>query len=262
MNSNASLISSQNPQGYEVQCRLLQEFEGGLDPLNPQANPIPCHVLGYGEISTVFGIDTEGLHDLAFKRMCIFKTQEEAQVYLDHYLEYNRRLEREIGLNLPPYGYALLMCDAGRPVFYIIQKRLLPASIGNQAIYWLSPQEITLLVNLALQELLKVWRYNQSHPDAKVGIDGQISNWAISGFDPRHPQPGRDGSPVLPGYQLTHIPSGWRRTIGPGAVLTLRAALPGVDPAPAIYQRRDDPLLRSAQGDHRFNRQFLQGAAT
>ena len=187
MNSNASLISSQNPQGYEVQCRLLQEFEGGLDPLNPQANPIPCHVLGYGEISTVFGIDTEGLQDLAFKRMCIFKTQEEAQLYLDHYLEYNRRLEREIGLNLPPYGYALLVCDAGRPVFYIIQKRLLPASIGNQAIYWLTPQEITLLFNLALRELLKVWQYNQSHPDAKVGIDGQISNWAIGGFDPHHP---------------------------------------------------------------------------
>ena len=187
MNSNASLISSQNPQGYEVQCRLLQEFESGLDPLNPQANPIPCHVLGYGEISTVFGIDTEGLHDLAFKRMCIFKTQEEAQVYLDHYLEYNRRLEREIGLNLPPYGYALLVCDAGRPVFYIIQKRLLPASIGNQAIYWLAPQEITLLFKLTLHELLKVWQYNLSHPDAKVGIDGQISNWAIAGFDPHHP---------------------------------------------------------------------------
>jgi hypothetical protein len=187
MNTKASTIKFQNPCGYDVQCGLLQEFETSLDPLNPQANPIPCHVLGYGEISTVFGLDVEGLRNLAFKRMCIFKTQAEAQAYLDHYLEYNRRLESEIGLHLPPYGYALLACDADRPVFYIIQKRLLPASIGNQAIYWLAPPEILLLFKLTLQELLKVWQYNQSNINAKVGIDGQISNWAIADFDPHHP---------------------------------------------------------------------------
>jgi hypothetical protein len=187
MNLQRTTLRFQNPQGYAVECELLQEFEDGLDPLNPQTNSIPCHILGYGEISTVFGIDTEGLRDLAFKRMCIFKSQEEAQVYLDHYIEYNHRLESEIGLHLPPYGYALLVCNAARPVFYIIQKRLLPASIGNQAIYWLAPQEITLLFQLTLRELLKVWQYNQSHPGAKVGIDGQISNWAIADFDPRHP---------------------------------------------------------------------------
>jgi len=187
MNAKTFTVSFQNPRGYEVQCDLLQEFERGLDPLNPQASHIPCHVLGYGEISTVFEIDVEGLRELAFKRMCLFETQAEAQSFLAHYLEYNRRLESEIGLHLPPYGYALLVCDAGRPVFYIIQKRLLPASIGNQALYWLAPQEIILLFEIALRELLRVWQYNHAHPDAKVGIDGQISNWAIAGFDPRHP---------------------------------------------------------------------------
>src|SRR5512139_3423665 len=114
MNTKTSTICFQNPLGYKVQCELLQEFEGGLDPLNPQTNRIPCHVMGYGEISTVFGIDAEGLRDLAFKRMCIFKSQEEAQAYLDHYLEYNRRLKNEIGLHLPPYGYALMICKADR----------------------------------------------------------------------------------------------------------------------------------------------------
>jgi hypothetical protein len=144
-------------------------------------------VLGYGEISTVLEIDVEEVRDLAFKRMCLFENIEEARSYLAHYIEYNRRLESEIGLNLPPYGYALLVCETGRPVFYIIQKRLQPASIGNQAIYWLAPQEITLLFKLALGELHKVWLYNRSHTDHQVGIDGQISNWAIVGFDPRHP---------------------------------------------------------------------------
>ncbi len=134
MDTKTSTISFQEPYGYQVPCALLQEFERNLDPLNPQANRIPCHVLGYGEISTVFEIDTEGLRDLAFKRMCLFKNLEEAQGYLGQYQEYNRRLESEIGLHLPPYGYALMICEADRPIFYIIQKRLLPAFEAGAAI--------------------------------------------------------------------------------------------------------------------------------
>jgi hypothetical protein len=76
-----------DPGGIEVQVGLLQEFENGLDPLNPGKSKIPCHVLGYGEISTVFEIQADGLRDLAFKRMCIFQTLEELQTYLATYVE-------------------------------------------------------------------------------------------------------------------------------------------------------------------------------
>jgi hypothetical protein len=35
--------------------------------------------------------------------------------------------------------------------------------------------------------LYKVWAFNQRQDQIEVGIDGQISNWAIADFDPAHP---------------------------------------------------------------------------
>lgn len=181
--SQTSIINHHNPRGYEIQSDVLMEFERGLDLLQPERSKVPCHILGYGEISTVFEIDMEGLEDLAFKRMCIFDSLEEAQEYARIYLEYNRRLENDIGLHLPPYGYTLIVCEGGRPIFYIIQERLLPESIGNKVIHQYSTQAITALFILILWELNKVWKYNQDHEGFQVGIDGQISNWAIEEFN-------------------------------------------------------------------------------
>ena len=135
----------------------------------------------------MFEIRAEGLQDLAFKRMCAFQTEEELQGYLVTFDEYNRRLESDIGLHLPPHGYASFVCDYGYPVFYIIQKKLAPASISSKALHHLLPQESAALFQAVLGELNKVWEYNRSHPAAQVGIDGQLSNWAIEGFDPYHP---------------------------------------------------------------------------
>jgi Family of unknown function (DUF6206) len=187
MITKTSELSFQNPPGYEFPCALLQEFERGLDPLNPGKSKIPCHVLGYGEISTVFEIQVDGLRDLAFKRMCIFRTPEELQTYVATYAEYNRRLESDIGLRLPAHGYLAFRCEGGRPVFYIIQKKLAPGSIGNNALHYITPQETNTLFQAILMELNKAWMYNRSHPETRVGIDGQISNWAIEGFDPYKP---------------------------------------------------------------------------
>lgn len=177
----------QNPAGIVIQPALLQEFERGLDPLHPDRSNIPCHILGYGEISTVFEIQAEGLQDLAFKRMCAFRTEEELQGYLATFSEYNRRLESDIGLHLPAHGYASFVCQAGYPVFYIIQKKLAPGSISSKALHHLLLPEAVALFQAVLGELDKVWEYNRSHPNDQVGIDGQLSNWAIEGFDPYHP---------------------------------------------------------------------------
>ena len=194
MITQPSELIFQNPRGYQVQTGLLQQFERGLDPLDPQSSRIPCHVLGYGEISTVFEIQVDGLRDLAFKRMCCFETLEELRPYVETYLVYNQVLENQVGLHLPPHGFSLFECKGGCPVIYIIQKRLLPASIGNNALQVLSPQQIISLFRLVLLELHKVWTFNRSHADCQVGIDGQISNWSIEGFDPRHPGLSQDAT--------------------------------------------------------------------
>ncbi len=43
------------------------------------------------------------------------------------------------------------------------------------------------LVRRALQEMHKVWAFNQKQEALRVAIDGQISNWSIDGFDPESP---------------------------------------------------------------------------
>jgi hypothetical protein len=176
-----------NPAGFEIQNGVLQEFERGLDPLNPGISKIPCRVLGYGEISTAFEIQVDGMRNLAFKRMSIFQALDELQNYLATYMEYNHRLEDIIGLHLPAHGYATCMSETGRPVFYIIQEKLPSSSIGSDVIHHLLQPETVSLFQAILGELHKVWAYNYSHPEAQVGIDGQISNWAIFGFDRYHP---------------------------------------------------------------------------
>ena len=50
----------QNPPGYDVDCELLKQVEFEFDPEDPEGCRIPCRVLGYGEMSTVFEIKEHG----------------------------------------------------------------------------------------------------------------------------------------------------------------------------------------------------------
>jgi hypothetical protein len=59
----------------QVNLALLEEFEQNLDPQHPECSRIPARVLGYGEISTVFEIQAEGLQGLAFKRLPLFHSE-------------------------------------------------------------------------------------------------------------------------------------------------------------------------------------------
>lgn len=182
-----STYDYKNPKGYEIDFGLLQNFERHLNTSSPESNPIPCRVLGYGEISTVFEIQAEGMHGLAFKRMSVFEAEEELGQYIQTYQMYNRILEEENGINMPPHGHAALENKAGRPIFYIIQQKVPPDSIGNNAIHLLPREEIYHLFQSVLRELGKIWAHNQNQPDCLVGIDGQISNWVINDFDASNP---------------------------------------------------------------------------
>ncbi len=174
-------------RSLEVDPDLLLAFERGLDPRHPERSKIPARILGYGEISTVFEIQAPGLEGLACKRLPIFRSLEELEAYKGIYLEYNRVLQEEVGLRLPRYGFACLVDDAGYPLFYILQERLPPESIGNRALHLLSLPDVCRLVEQTLRELEKVWGYNRRQQEIQVALDGQISNWSIAGFDPERP---------------------------------------------------------------------------
>lgn len=172
----------------QAELDLLQEFEQGLDPRRPERSKIPAVVLGYGEISTVFAIEAEGLGDLALKRLPLFHSQEEVEAYQVAYEEYNHLLQDAVGLQLPSYSFVSFANPAGRPIFYIIQRRLPSSSIGNQAIHLLRPEQVRVLIRRILQEARRVWNFNQQQDRLQVALDGQISNWSIDGFEVQDPQ--------------------------------------------------------------------------
>ncbi len=168
--------------GLQVDTENLRQFEAGLDPQHPERGPIPARVLGYGEISTVFEIQADGLRGLAFKRLPLFRDWVEVERYRAVYEEYNRLLQEDIGLRIPPNTHAAFPGRDGRPVFYIIQQQLPSSSIGSRALHTLSEEAVLALVHLVLGELRKVWDYNRRQDRVRVSIDGQISNWAVEGL--------------------------------------------------------------------------------
>jgi hypothetical protein len=172
----------------QINCERLQEFERNLDPQHPERSQIPARILGYGEISTVFEIEAEGLRGLAFKRLPLFYDQAEVDAYRVIYEEYNRLLEQDIGIHLPPYSYAAFPNANGRPIFYIVQKQLPADSIGSRAMHTLPRDAVLVLVKRVLQELRRVWEFNRKQNRVQVAIDGQISNWAIENFNVPSPR--------------------------------------------------------------------------
>jgi hypothetical protein len=178
----------------ELDAQLLSRFENGLDPRHPEASPIPARVLGYGEISTVFEIDAPGASGWALKRMPMFRDEHEAEAYATLYRRYVATLTNEVGLAVAP-GKVVRVDSPGKGhvTLYIAQQKLSPEAIGHRVIQKLSHEEVVRLVCAALAEMRKVFEFNRLHQGAlELGLDGQISNWCIQGFEPasgRLPEP-------------------------------------------------------------------------
>ena len=175
--------------GLQINIELLRQFEKKLDPRFPERSEIPARVLGYGEISTVLEIGTGSERNLAYKRLPMFRTEQEAESYEALYQEYVQVLQERVGLQVAPSDVVRLVDEQkGRIVVYIVQEKLPFEAIGHRAIHRLLPGDVKKLVLAVLRETAKVFDFNRQHRDKlKVGFDGQISNWAIVNFDPEAP---------------------------------------------------------------------------
>jgi hypothetical protein len=173
----------------EMNPELFLDFERGFNPRHPEQSVIPAKVLGYGEISTVLEIVTEELRGLACKRMPMFLNVVEVENYLKLYREYIDVLGHQVGLNVAS-GETVWIRDRehGRVTAYILQEKIPHGTIGHQVIHTLPKEKVLLLVRAVLIELKKVFDFNRDHRgEIEVGIDGQISNWAIEGLAPHNP---------------------------------------------------------------------------
>jgi len=176
----------------KINVDLLKKLEKTIDTYHPERGQVPIKILGYGEISLVF----ELLNDpasIAYKRLPVFENKRQVNYYIKIYDKYNKILSERVGLNIPEYKTAWVEDPEGKPVLYCAQKKLPPESIGNKIIHDLNSQNVNKLIILVMRELKKVWKFNIENEDLKLGLDGQISNFSLGGYDPSNPKIPEDG---------------------------------------------------------------------
>lgn len=171
----------------KIDIDLLKELERTIDTIHPERGKVPIKVLGYGEITLVFEIINDP-QNYAYKRLPIFETQEQARKHENVFREYNRILNEELNIKTPPLDIVWFEDDEGKIIFYAVQEKLLPESVGNKIIHQVGKNDIMILVLKALREMKKVWSFNKENKTLDVGLDGQISNFAVINYDLKNPK--------------------------------------------------------------------------
>ncbi len=161
------------------ELRILEDFEKKLIPHAPEKSSVRPEIIGYGEISTIFKIDS--IKGYAFKRLPLFKKRENALRYEENYKKYCEFL-RKAGLTLPEDKTIIIDIKRTPISFYIAQKELPSNSIGNKLIFNIDVEKIKILFSRIIKEIKKVWEFNKDNAGSvELSIDGQLSNWALVG---------------------------------------------------------------------------------
>ena len=171
----------------KIDIEVLKKLERSIDIYNPEHGEVPIKVLGFGEISLVFELLND-VEPIAYKRIPIFDNEKQVDRHIWAYNEYNRLLIQDVGLNLPEYDVAWFKDDDDKIQFYCIQEKISADSVGNRVIHQVNENDVETLVLLAMKEMKKVWDYSKNHESIDIGLDGQISNFAVIGYDPNNPK--------------------------------------------------------------------------
>jgi len=162
-----------------IDTDLLHEFEYGLDPRHPERSAIAARILGYGEISTIFEIIHESQAGLAFKRMPIFTSFDEMDRYERLFHKYNQLLSRDIGIAVPAHASARVIPARGNMVIYNMQEKLPPGSFCHAMIHRQDDASSAQMFRIILRAMMRVWDFNSRDNGIRIGLDGQLSNWAL-----------------------------------------------------------------------------------
>jgi hypothetical protein len=151
-------------------------------------------VLGWGEISQVAEIEglavTGWRHPrtgrpmaVVYKKMPPFLDRGEAEAFVARYLEYNAALRDRVGIEVPHFD-ARLVQRGERTIVFVVQERVDPAAVGHLILRDAGPGATESLCRLVFREYEKLYRFHQgeSGPHYRLGLDGQIPNWAVAGY--------------------------------------------------------------------------------
>jgi hypothetical protein len=171
----------------KIDIDLLKEFERSIDTKEPEKGEIPIKILGYGEISLVFEIvgDPE---PLAYKRIPIFDNEEQVERFIGAYNEYCKILKEDLGYNLPEHDVVWFRDNKENIQLYCVQKKVPAESVCNKIIHQVSEKEVENLVLLAMREMKKLWSFSKNNEEIYLGLDGQISNFAVMDYDINNPK--------------------------------------------------------------------------
>ncbi|MFX1250905.1 MAG: DUF6206 family protein [Promethearchaeota archaeon] len=170
----------------KINVELLRKLEDTIDTVHPERGEVPIKILGYGEISLVFELLED--ESIAYKRLPIFDTETQVKRHVSAYHKYQEILEKKIGLSIPPYDTAWFKTSSSNISLYCAQEKVLPESVGNKVIHQVSREDVQTFVRLVMKEMKKIWDFNRTNKTLEVGLDGQISNWSIIGYDPNNPR--------------------------------------------------------------------------
>ncbi len=146
-------------------------------------SPLELKILGYGEISTVMKpvdqFQGRGATKWIYKRMPIFPGLEDVKKYRKIYREYRELLTKRCGLNIPAQKIWYVVRPNGTVSVYALQEMVNPDLIGHKYIHRIGLEQGRLLFRRVLDEMRKVWDFNRKNDRLQIGLDGQISNWAL-----------------------------------------------------------------------------------
>ncbi|MBI4362284.1 MAG: hypothetical protein HY558_03840 [Euryarchaeota archaeon] len=169
-----------------IEAGLLRDLEEGVQRAL-RGHPAPgLRILGYGEISTVLELATpQGVY--ACKRLPPFPTPEALQRYMGAHRRYVELIEAQLRVRVPETRVQSIETPRG-PVAYTLQRRLDPRTIGHRLLHTLPAPDAPRLCGMVMERIRLLSQFNRDpRGPLALGLDAQISNWALHLEDPCHP---------------------------------------------------------------------------
>lgn len=157
---------------------LINAFEQQLDPQNLGASAIKANLIGFGEISSIFTLET--CPGVVFKRMPMFNDVSQANKYLATYHQYCAGLN-QAGLRLPEDNCVVVEKSESLTVVYFAQRQYPQENIANKLIHTLPMDRLKHLVQKIMTAIYGVWNFNrQNENHLQLALDAQLSNWVFN----------------------------------------------------------------------------------
>jgi len=152
----------------------LLALDAAMNRALAAGDPSSIEVLGCGEITTVVAFSSGG-HRFACKRLPLFATAAGAERYATLFAEYVSVLAAR-GLRVVTSELQRVERDDGSVVVYCVQPALPEGSLAVPLLRRSDSARARRLFESILDRLLAA-------VSPQVGVDGQLSNWAIEGDD-------------------------------------------------------------------------------